>query len=46
MRSAILYNLHNLKKRENIYWGVLLFVNVPAKVCNFTKITLLYGCKE
>ena len=34
---AILYHLYNLQNMKSTHGVVLLYVKVPAEVCNFTK---------
>ena len=41
MRGAIWYHLHNLKSVKNTRGGVLFFVSLQAKACNFTKSNTL-----
>ena len=38
MRSAIWYNLHNLKNVKNTHGGVLNLVKLQAEACKFTKV--------
>ena len=45
MHCAICYHLRNLKNKKNTHKGVLIFVKLQAKDCNFTpKATLFYVC--
>ena len=41
---TIWYHLYNLKNVKSTHGGVLLLVMLLTKTCNFTKVTLLYGC--
>ena len=41
---TICYHVYNFKNVKSTHGGVLLLVMLLTKTCNFTKVTLLYGC--